>query len=1235
VATLDESTFVNAGDQRLGLVVPFTVSDAEGDDVQLVFQWTLAGAAFPTLPTTAAALTAALADPAQRKTLQIASSYPVASGGRLMAAGATTVELPELGTSMGTWLGGSAAADVDDALFGLELQLLRPGLQLQQLAADWSTNPLDNPVAALPEGAGSTALVLDQTAGGLSRLRRIDLGSGAVLADLALGLAGPDALALEAGGSAVLIGEHDGSSWRVQRVDLSTLTTTQLFNVSAPGSSGLRGLVSLGSGVALATVDDTLLKLDYLKTPAASTPVLDGLATPGGLVLDPTQPQTVLVAEQDAGGGRILSVSLTSRSAEVLGGSASGLPSPTALALEDGGARLLVLTDATPGDGTRELRALQRFGTVTPAITLLADDLPDSALGLATGRSNLRLLALGGAHDLAAAGGVQQRRVVTGYDPATRLVTVTDAFSPALLSGQPWRLTLPASLSLMPGVTRNGVFVWDSRDLPGSQGTAQLRLTAMDATSTVTSHDTGKVISGGLSRLATVIGGTGVTNGLQAFAVADLNNDGSLDVVSANTVGDRLSVFFSDGSGMFAAPQLSLGSSAVSDMPSGVAAADLDADGDVDLISANAGTDNLTIFFQTTPGVFGLLPTALGGPGPTTAPVAVATADFNEDGSVDIASANSGGDDLALFFQPSPSGLLFLKLGGSGVTDAPRALATGDMDSDGDTDLVSANTTGDSLTIFAHTGGGFFGATPTTLASASSLDAPLALVAADLDGDGDLDLASANALSNNVTVFHQTGSGVFSPLPDVLGGVTTTFDSRGLAARDIDGDGSIELVTANTAADTLSVFFQTTPGSFSPNPATLGGMGTTDGPRSVAVADLDGDGDGDVLSANVVGNDLTVFAYDGPGRIDQVPLTLGSSATTNAPYAIAMADFDGDGDNDLASANQAANTLSIFRQSAPGKFDATPLTVGGGGTTSGPRAVVAADFNGDGDFDLASANSLNDNLTLFLQQGDGSFPAAPITLGGDMITDFPTDLDTADFDGDGDLDVVCSNGGGDSLTVFTRDPLGFDPVPLVLDGMGVMDFAFDLALGDLDDDGDIDIVSANAASDNLTVFFHTTGELFNLTPAVLGSTALTDNPRSVCVADVDQDGDLDIVSANAGSHSVTSFRQLSPGVFSGFPNTIADASSVTTPRSVVAVDLDGDGDLDLASANVGDDAFTVFRQISPGRFTAAPTIIGGVGITDDPFALAGLDVDGDGDNDLVSANNAGDSLTIFFSGHEP
>jgi hypothetical protein len=347
------------------------------------------------------------------------------------------------------------------------------------------------------------------------------------------------------------------------------------------------------------------------------------------------------------------------------------------------------------------------------------------------------------------------------------------------------------------------------------------------------------------------------------------------------------------------------------------------------------------------------------------------------------------------------------------------------------------------------------------------------------------------------------------------------------------------------------------------------------------VGDIDADGDLDVVIANADGGTLALYEQYSPTVIGSRPIaTLGSPATLSQVSAVEIADLDGDGRADLCTANVGTGTLALFFQGTGGTFSPTPDLVLGG--LSGPVAVAIADLDADGDLDLASANEGDDNLRVFLQSAPRSFAPPGTALGSAATTNAPLALVAADLDGDGDQDLACANGDGSTISVFLQGVAGAFPT---------------------------------------------------IPSAVIGSAAVIPNPGALVACDVDGDGDLDLACASRIGDSVRFFRQDSPGAFEAAPAATVSHAALDRPTSLALSDVDQDGDLDLVASGETSENVCLFRQRRPWDFATAPDVCGTPGALGAPRSLRAVDFDGDGEADLLVARPDLDSVAIFYNSH--
>ena len=326
---------------------------------------------------------------------------------------------------------------------------------------------------------------------------------------------------------------------------------------------------------------------------------------------------------------------------------------------------------------------------------------------------------------------------------------------------------------------------------------------------------------------------------------------------------------------------------------------------------------------------------------------------------------------------------------------APFGLAVADVNGDGRPDVLTANYVTNTVGVLLGTGTGTFGAIATYSAGPGS--SPLSIAVADVNGDGKSDLVTANSGSSTAGVLLGTGTGSF--------GAVTTYSAGGtpdgIAVADVNGDGKPDLLVANSSSNSTGVLLGTGTGTF--GAAATYSVGANSQPSDIYVADVNGDGKLDVLTANYGNNMVGVLLGTGTGTFGAVATySVGSGGI---PYDIVVADVNGDGKPDLITANYGSDAAGVLLGTGTGTFGAaTTYTMG---TSSQPGGVAVADLNGDGRPDLVTANSGTNTAGVRLGTGAGSFgPPATYSTG---VGSSPSGIEVADVNGDNRPDILVTN----------------------------------------------------------------------------------------------------------------------------------------------------------------------------------------------------------------------------------
>ena len=489
-----------------------------------------------------------------------------------------------------------------------------------------------------------------------------------------------------------------------------------------------------------------------------------------------------------------------------------------------------------------------------------------------------------------------------------------------------------------------------------------------------------------------------------------------------------------------------------------------------------------------------------------------------------------------------------------------------------------------------------------------SSTSPNTLSFSDLNNDSLPDLIVADDSEDNIRVFAGDGLGCFGK-PIVY----SVGDSpRNPEIHDINGDGIRDLLIVNSSRCDVSVLLGKGSGTFHPAISYSPGRLYFDSVLSMVVADLNQDGGLDVALAYFRTSDISILFGLGDGAFHANDVYR----VGFFPETLLLADFNADGTTDLACTNDLDDNVSVLIGNPDGTFSqAVDYPVG-----SRPRPIKSEDVNNDGILDLVVGNIGSRNVSVLLGKGDGSFGNASNFIVSFFTNNLPVDLAIGDLNDDGWVDIVCANldfGNVSNVGVLLGSGNGNFAAPNTIDVGGRPD---GVLLNDFDNDEDLDIVVCNSTGPISYVENFGNGN-FEFTHFVTDPTAITTRLKTL---DVNQDFIPDLVATNYVD-DIGTFLTFFIGNGDGTFLEAASHAIGSAPRQIAIGDLNSDGFVDFVTPNYPGDISVL---LSDGSFNYLPAVSYEVG--ENPQGIAICDFNGDSNLDIAVTGSDERSIRVLF-----
>lgn len=678
-----------------------------------------------------------------------------------------------------------------------------------------------------------------------------------------------------------------------------------------------------------------------------------------------------------------------------------------------------------------------------------------------------------------------------------------------------------------------------------------------------------------------------IMGGDAQLAVADVDQDGLDDLIVGAFTGCALHLHRGVGAGLFApAEKLPSGCG-----PAGVVAADLNDDGIPDIAAANFESQTVSVLLGLGAGNFKLSESISTPLSPGVGSLAVA--DMDNDGDLDLITV--GGASMTIHRNDGDGA--FPSRTSYPAGPGPRSVQVGNLNTDALLDVVVANEVANSLSVIRQFAPNMF-LPPQTISVGAR---PERIILADLDGDGDLDVAITHPSTNfefenpeepegqiglyggEVRILRNNGGGALLPSDRFFAGAWP----RAMAVGDLNGDNAPDIAVASRAQTSLFTPFLTEGAADDSRDFVAIAFGIGDakfgapdrvlsiGASRVQLVDIDVDGDPDLVEGRNFG--FLIRRNAGDGEFETLVGGINTSGLPQENQSFAFGLIDDDNNPDLVAATSEG--VKVAFGNGAGFF--SPFTTVATGVF---RSVALIDFNNDNRADII-AGEIRDNeadaLVLLRGNGFGGFTR----IGMERVGEEPSTLALAHLNGDAIPDVAVGARADASVTMVALFPQGDTTVIATVPVPGSV---ASVRAGDIDNDHDVDFVIAMTTSNHsLAVLRNNGAGAFEYIPIDGGFTA-----PDAALADFNFDGHPDILVADADNDRLRLYLNNTGSGAPGEFTLISNIVSGDFPRSLAVADIDGDDRLDVVvaakpSASNGTPAFfnavLAYHNIALGR----------------------------------------------------